>query len=63
MDAPRSEAVSEAFVRLNEAGLIYRATRLVNWCCFLESVISDIEVEYEELTKRTYLSLPGHSQK
>ncbi len=25
-------------------GKIYRSTRLVNWCCFLQTVISDIEV-------------------
>lgn len=44
MDPARTNAVTEAFVRLYESGLVYRATRLVNWCCYLESVISDIEV-------------------
>ena len=43
MDAQRSEAVIEAFVRLHDKGLIYRSTRLVNWCCFLNTAISDIE--------------------
>ena len=37
-------AVREAFVRMHEQGIIYRATRLVNWSCTLNSAISDIEV-------------------
>jgi len=32
MDADLSRAVTEAFVRLFEQGLMYRATRLINWC-------------------------------
>ena len=32
MDPPYSAAVIEAFVRLYEEGLIYRARRLINWC-------------------------------
>lgn len=41
-----SRAVTEAFVRLCDAGLIYRAESLVNWSCVLESAISDIEVKH-----------------
>ena len=37
-------AVTEAFVRMHDDGVIYRATRLVNWSCALNSAISDIEV-------------------
>lgn len=37
--------MTEAFVRLCDAGLIYRAESLVNWSCALESAISDIEVK------------------
>ena len=48
MDAGYAEAVVEAFVRFYDAGLIYRGKRLVNWCCFHQTVISDIEVEEEE---------------
>ena len=44
MDSSHREAVVEAFVRLHEQGLIYRSERLVNWCCHLQTVISDIEV-------------------
>uniref|UniRef100_A0A9J7YGV6 Valine--tRNA ligase, mitochondrial n=1 Tax=Cyprinus carpio carpio TaxID=630221 RepID=A0A9J7YGV6_CYPCA len=38
-----SSAVTEAFVRLCDSGLIYRSEALVNWSCALESAISDIE--------------------
>jgi valyl-tRNA synthetase len=61
MDDKLSVAVREAFVRLHEQGLIYRDNRLVNWCCTLRSAISDIEVEYIELEKRTKLAVPGHN--
>ena len=40
---PPSQAVKEAFVRLHEKGLIYRAQRLVNWDSQLKSAISDLE--------------------
>ncbi|KAI9481191.1 MAG: tRNA synthetases class I-domain-containing protein [Benjaminiella poitrasii] len=62
MDEARSEAVQNAFIRLYEDGLIYRDTRLVNWCCALETVISDIEVDYKDITGRTFVSLPGRSK-
>ncbi len=48
MDADLSRAVREAFVRLYEEGLIYRATRLVNWDVESRTVLSDLEVETEE---------------
>ncbi len=34
----------QAFVRMHDSGIVYRATRLVNWSCALKSAISDIEV-------------------
>lgn len=37
-------AVTEAFVRLHKAGLLYRSRQLVNWSCALRSAISDVEV-------------------
>lgn len=37
-------AVTEAFVRLYNAGLLYRDRQLVNWSCALRSAISDVEV-------------------
>jgi len=48
MDPDLSRAVREAFVRLYEEGLIYRATRLVNWDVESRTVLSDLEVEVEE---------------
>lgn len=44
MDPGFSRAVTEAFVRLCDSGLIYRSEALINWSCALQSAISDIEV-------------------
>lgn len=44
MDDKRSQAVTNAFIHLFDIGLIYRDNLLVNWCCALQTVISDIEV-------------------
>jgi valyl-tRNA synthetase len=43
-----SRVVREVFVRLYEEGLIYRETRLVNWCPACLTVLSDLEVVHEE---------------
>jgi valyl-tRNA synthetase len=43
-----SRKVREVFVRLFEEGLIYRETRLVNWCPDCLTVLSDLEVAHEE---------------
>jgi len=48
MDADMGRAVTEAFVRLHEQGLMYRATRLINWCPECRTALSDLEVETEE---------------
>ena len=48
MDEGLSRAVREAFVRLYEEGLIYRARRLINWCPRCHSALSDLEVEHNE---------------
>ena len=48
MDEGLSRAVVEAFVRLHEDGLIYRARRLINWCTRCYTALSDLEVEPEE---------------
>ncbi|VUZ43657.1 unnamed protein product [Hymenolepis diminuta] len=62
MDPKLSKAVTEAFVRMHEGGLIYRKERLVNWCCTLQSAISDIEVDKVELTGRTSFNVPGYAK-
>ncbi|HXN32233.1 MAG TPA: valine--tRNA ligase, partial [Polyangiaceae bacterium] len=48
MDPQMSRAVVEAFVRLYEQGLMFRATRLINWCPECMTSLSDLEVENEE---------------
>ena len=45
MDEGLSRAVREAFVRLWEAGLIYRGDYMVNWCPRCATGLSDLEVE------------------
>lgn len=54
MDPGVSRAVREAFVRLYEEGLIYRATRLINWCSDCRTALSDLEVESEPETGELY---------
>lgn len=60
MDDTRYKAVMEGFVRMFEKGLIYRDTRLVNWCSALNTALSDLEVDYLELDKPRMLKVPGH---
>jgi len=48
MDPQPAAAVTEAFVRWYEQGLIYRGKRLVNWDPVLQTAISDLEVENTE---------------
>jgi valyl-tRNA synthetase len=55
--------VTEAFVRLYEQGLVYRDSRLVNWCCKLNTAISDIEVDHKPIEQPTKLKIPGHGNK
>jgi valyl-tRNA synthetase len=42
------------FVRLWERGWIYRANRIVNWCPYHETAISDLEVEHVEKDDTLY---------
>ena len=48
LDEGCSRAVREVFVRLYEKDLIYRGNRMVNWCPYCQTSISDAEVEYSE---------------
>jgi valyl-tRNA synthetase len=48
MDEGLSAAVTEVFVRLHEAGHIYRGHRLVNWDPVLHTALSDLEVVAEQ---------------
>jgi valyl-tRNA synthetase len=49
MDDRYVESVMTFFVRLWEAGWIYRANRIVNWCPYHSTAISDLEVEHVEM--------------
>ena len=60
MDEERCKSVKEAFIQLFERGILYRAKRIVNWCCALETAISDIELEELEISKPMKLSIPKH---
>ncbi len=54
MDPGLSAAVREVFVRLWEEGLIYQGEYIVNWCPRCQTVLSDLEVEYEEQASELY---------
>ncbi|EAM50570.1 valine--tRNA ligase [Crocosphaera watsonii WH 8501] len=49
LDEGLSKAVKTAFIKLYEAGLIYRGNYLVNWCPASLSAVSDVEVESKEV--------------
>ena len=48
MDEGCSKAVREVFVSLYEKGLIYKGSRIVNWCPHCVTALSDAEVEYKD---------------
>ncbi len=54
MDDDYVRAVMTFFVRLWERGWIYRANRIVNWCPYHETAISDLEVEHVEKDDTLY---------
>ena len=52
MDDTCAKAVREAFCSLYEKGLIYKGSRIINWCPHCRTALSDAEVEYKDM--------PGH---
>ena len=48
MDEKLSKAVRKQFVSLYKKGLIYRGSRITNWCPVCQTALSDAEVEYAE---------------
>ena len=52
MDEGCSAAVREVFVSMYEKGLIYKGSRIINWCPNCVTALSDAEVEY--------VDKPGH---
>ncbi len=49
LDKGVSRAVKKVFVELYKKGWIYKGTRLINWSPKLESALSDLEVEHQEV--------------
>jgi valyl-tRNA synthetase len=48
MDEQYVRAVMRFFVHLHRRGWIYRANRIINWCPYHETSLSDLELEHED---------------
>ena len=48
MDEGCSDAVTDVFCKLYDKGMIYKGSRIINWCPVCKTSISDAEVEHEE---------------
>ena len=54
-----SRTVYITFKKMYEEGLIYRGTRIINWCLRCGTALSDLEVAYEERkTKLSFIKYP-----
>ena len=59
MDDDYVRAVMRFFVHLYRKGWIYRANRIINWCPFHETALSDLELVHEEVDDAlTYVMYP-----
>jgi len=66
MDEGLSDAVLEMFCRLYDKGLIYRGSRIINWCPRCETALSDEESEHIEVEGALYhlkYAIKGRKQK
>ena len=54
LDEGVSKSVRKVFVQLYKKGWIYKGQRLVNWSTPLESAISDLEVEFQQVKGTLY---------
>jgi valyl-tRNA synthetase len=54
LDEGVSQAVRRVFVSLYKDGLIYKGTRLVNWCPRCETAVSDLEVDHKEIKSKLF---------
>lgn len=57
-----SRAVKEAFIKLHDDGIIYRAHKIVNWSYHLKSTLSDIEIDWLHLAVPTKIEVPGYPE-
>ena len=48
MDEGLSRAVRHVFVSLYQKDLIYKGSRIINWCPHCVTALSDVEVEYQD---------------
>ncbi len=48
LDEGCSKAVEEVFIKLYEKDMIYKGSRIINWCPHCKTSISDAEVNHEE---------------
>ena len=48
LDEGLSKAVRHVFVSLYDKGLIYKGSRIINWCPHCVTALSDVEVEYQD---------------
>jgi valyl-tRNA synthetase len=59
MDEAYTRAVMRFFVHLYEKGWIYRANRIINWCPFHQTALSDLEVAHKDVDDAlTYVRYP-----
>ena len=54
MDEGCSKAVRQVFVTLYKEGLIYRGSKLINWCPRCHTALSDLEAEHEDIGGNLY---------
>ncbi len=54
LDDTLSFAVRTAFVKLYEKNLIYRDSRLINWCPRCQTALSDLEVKHKDIKGKLY---------
>lgn len=54
LDPQIIDTVYETFKKLYDDGLVYRDTRIVNWCTKHQTTLSDLEVKYEERVDPLY---------
>ncbi|MGW8185303.1 MAG: valine--tRNA ligase [Candidatus Moraniibacteriota bacterium] len=54
LDDQRKKAVTQMFVDMYEAGVIYQGERIVNWCPRCQSTLADDEVEHQHQETKLY---------
>lgn len=63
LDKRISKSVNAAFCQLFNKGLIYRDTKIVNWCGKLKTSLSDLEVNYKTVEGGSYIEVDSGKYK